>query len=67
MEGLALDLLVHMATQLQFTFDIFFPKDEQWGGFVNGEFNGIIRHLVDKVRVRTLLGTCLSEMSLTGG
>ena len=49
LEGLTIDLLAEMSKTLGFTYDMYLPKDGQWGSFLDGEYNGIIRHLQDKV------------------
>ncbi|CAD5124610.1 DgyrCDS12880 [Dimorphilus gyrociliatus] len=47
--GIAIDLLKHVAKDLNFTYDLFLPRDGKWGSVSsNGTWNGMIRDLLDK-------------------
>ncbi|XP_050393483.1 glutamate receptor ionotropic, NMDA 2B [Patella vulgata] len=45
--GLSIDLLVRLSQDLNFDFDLFEVKDGEWGAENNGEWNGLVRVLMD--------------------
>lgn len=66
--GLVIDLLAIMAARLNFTYDLFFPADGKWGGAdANGTWNGMVKHILDGVRLPFL--SCLPSLGalVTGG
>jgi ionotropic glutamate receptor len=54
LSGLVIDLLMMMSRDLNFTYNLYFPPDGKWGGIeANGEWNGVIKKLLDGVGVCT--------------
>ncbi|KAK3737548.1 hypothetical protein QZH41_017047, partial [Actinostola sp. cb2023] len=47
-KGFCIDLLDHLALDLGFKYVIEYSPDKKYGALINGEWNGMIRQLVDK-------------------
>lgn len=47
--GLCIDILKKLASDLKFTYNIKLVDDGFYGALINGEWNGMIRELIDGV------------------
>ncbi|XP_050395123.2 probable glutamate receptor [Patella vulgata] len=47
-KGLCVDILKVISAQLNFTYSLYFPTDNEWGRRINGEWTGLIRMLQKK-------------------
>ena len=49
LEGLCIDLLQELSTEMGFTYDIYEVEDGKYGSMDNGEWNGIVGDIVQQV------------------
>lgn len=58
-EGFCIDLLLALAKLCNFTYDIYQVPDNKYGVVnENGEWNGLVRELIDKVKSTNILKNC---------
>jgi len=49
LEGLCIDLLQELSTEMGFTYDIYEVEDGKFGSMDNGEWSGIVGDIVQQV------------------
>lgn len=54
-EGYCVDLLAEIAARLHFNYSIKLVDDGTYGSYVDGEWGGMVRELMDKVGLHEIL------------
>lgn len=61
-EGYAIDLLKEIAKRHKFTYEIYEVPDGMYGAEINGTWNGVVKELLDGVRLSNFLLSFLHSM-----